>query len=402
MEVLGEKGETQLVCTVAQGPEVMGYLVIDSTIGGHSRGGLRMALDIDEAEIRGLARSMTLKYGFLGLPQGGAKAGLRADPEAPQQGRWQRLAAFGQAIAPLLGHVYIPGTDMGTDNADIRYMLSAIGIGVKRRELRATQSGYYTAITVFTGAKGAMRHLGLNLSGCKVAIEGYGKVGSALGNLLAAANARVVGISTWRGAIFNPEGLDLKRLNQLATEVGSRMVDLYADAERIDRTQLLELPVDLLCPCARHDSLHAGNADSVAARIICPGANNPITPEAERMLFERGVLCLPDFVTNSGGVLGSTMEFASVGRDRIAAFIERHIGERITWLLDEAAQGHILPREVAVPFALSRFDRMRRDAAHPTPFSRIRKGGVELYRRGWIPGRLVATLSLPYFEKLLA
>lgn len=91
MEVLCEKDETQLVCTVVQRSEVVGYVVIDSTIGGRSCGGLRMLPDIDEAEMRGLARAMTLKYGFLGLPQGGAKAGVRCDPEAPKEERWQRL-----------------------------------------------------------------------------------------------------------------------------------------------------------------------------------------------------------------------------------------------------------------------------------------------------------------------
>ena len=108
---------SQLVCTVVEDSTVMGYVVIDSTVGGRSCGGLRMLPDVDEAEIRSLGRAMTLKYGFLGLPQGGAKAGVRGDPEAPQAERWRRLVEFGRAIAPLLrSHVYIPGTDMGTED----------------------------------------------------------------------------------------------------------------------------------------------------------------------------------------------------------------------------------------------------------------------------------------------
>ena len=140
---------------------------------------------------------------------------------------------------------------MGTDTTDIRYMLKAVGMRLKRREFRSNRSGYYTAVTVFTGAKHATLHLGLRLSGCTVAIEGFGKVGSALGNLFAQADTRVLAISTSRGAIFNPKGLDMRRLNQLAAEVGSRVVDLYTDAERIDHSALLELPVDItlsLCP----------------------------------------------------------------------------------------------------------------------------------------------------------
>ena len=140
MSVFCEKDNPQMLITVSQGSEVIGFVAIDSAVGGRSCGGLRMLPDIDEAEMRGLARAMTLKYGFLGLPQGGAKAGVRYDPEAPQAERWQRLAAFGRAIAPmLLSRIYSPATDMGTDNAGIRHMLQAAGVNVKHQELRGTQ-----------------------------------------------------------------------------------------------------------------------------------------------------------------------------------------------------------------------------------------------------------------------
>ena len=394
---------SQLVCTVVEDSTVMGYVVIDSTVGGRSCGGLRMLPDVDEAEIRSLGRAMTLKYGFLGLPQGGAKAGVRGDPEAPQAERWRRLVEFGRAIAPLLrSHVYIPGTDMGTDNVDIKHMLNTVGVQVKRRELRGTDSGYYTALTVFTAAKQATQRLGMGLPDCTVAIEGFGKVGSALGGLLVEAGARVVAISTSRGALYDPHGLDVTRLVELVNREGSKVVDLYKDAERIDCAALLELPVDILCPCARHESLHASNAPRVKVRIVCPGANSPVTSEAESVLAERGVLSVPDFVANCGGVLGGTMEFASVGGEQIEAFIDRHIGARIAFVLDEAARRGVSPREIAAPIALRRFEQVQQGAAHPTPLGRLFAAGLELYRRGWVPGPLVAALSLSYFERALA
>jgi glutamate dehydrogenase (NAD(P)+) len=211
-----------------------------------------------------------------------------------------------------------------------------------------------------------------------------------------------VAISTLKGAIFNPQGLDVTKLEHLAAKEGSRVVKLYPEVERIDRAAMLELPVDLLCPCARHNSLHAGNAARVKARIICPGANNPVTREAEEILSKRGVLCMPDFVTNCGGVLGGTMEFAAVSKIRIAAFIERHIGARMEWLLNESARQGVLPREIAVRIAQRRFEQVQRDAEHPTALARLFNFALELYRRGCIPGPLVASLSLPYFEKSLA
>jgi glutamate dehydrogenase (NAD(P)+) len=188
----------------------------------------------------------------------------------------------------------------------------------------------------------------------------------------------------------------------LAEEAGSRVVEFYHDAEFVDREKLLELPVDILCPCARWNSLNMSNAPRIPAQVISPGANNPITPDAEHALFERGVLCLPDFVTNCGGVLGGTMEFASVSRERIATFIDRHIGTRIAWLLNEAKSKCVLPREVAVPLALHRFKEVQQSVAHPTPFRRLFEAGIELYRRGWVPGPLVGALSLYYFKRTLA
>jgi glutamate dehydrogenase/leucine dehydrogenase len=388
--------------TAARNGNILGYVAIDSTVGGRSSGGLRLLPDIDETEIQTLAHSMTLKYGFLGLPQGGAKAGVFGDPDSSRQERLERLVEFGHAIKPLLQtKAYIPYSDMGTQNSDVRYMLNAVGIHISSRDLQNSTSGYYTAVSVLTGVRQAARHIGLNLFECTAAVEGFGSVGSSLAGLLAGEGLKVIAISTVRGALYNPSGLDVDRLAQLAEEVGSRVVEVYGEAERIDREKLLGLPVDILCPCARWNSLTMDNVPRISARVICPGANNPITPDAEQALFERGVLCFPDFVTNCGGVLGGTMEFASVSRENITAFIRRDIGIRIASLLNEAKSKHKSPREVAVAFALRRFKHIAQSAEFPAPTDWLFHFGLEFYRRGWIPGRLVAPLSLRYFKKRL-
>jgi len=403
MKLSFKEESTGRVFTATQHGNVLGYVAIDSNIRGRSCGGLRMLPDINEAEIRTLARSMTLKYGFLGLPQGGAKAGVIGDPEAPQPERLDRLVEFGQAIKPLLRtKAFIPTSDMGTHNSDIRHMLHSVGMHVTRRELQNNSSGYYTSLSVLAGVVQSARRLGLDLSRCTAAIEGFGNVGKPLADLLLKADVKVVAISTSHGALYNPRGLDVRHLTQLSDEAGSRVVEIYNEAERIDREKLLELPVNILCPCAGWNSLNMNNVYRITAQAICPGANNPITPEAENVLFERGVLCLPDFVTNCGGVLGGTMEFASVSREKIATFINHHIGVRIAWLLNEAKSMRSLPREVAVHFALRRFSHLVQSANHPTPLSRLFHLGLECYRLGWIPGPFVAPLSLRYFEKILA
>jgi len=406
MALSWREDDVQLVCTALDGAEVIGHIVIDSTIGGRSAGGLRMMPDVDENELRQLARTMTLKYGFLGMPVGGAKAGVRGDPEAPAEERRFRVAAFARAMAPFLkSGLYAPATDMGTDSDDILCLMQAINMPVSHAEQEGIHSADYTALTVLSAVRMALRHLQLSLPDSTVAIEGWGKVGSALGGLLAEAGARIVAVSTVRGAVYSAQGLDVKKLQGLASEAGSRAVDLYDDGEHLERAALLGLPVDVLCPCARHHTIHGGNVDSVAARIVCPGANSPLTAEAERLLFQRGVLCLPDFVTNSGGALGAILEGASASEAQIAAFIAQQFDKRIAWLLDAAARQQALPRDVAVPLALARFEEMRRYASHGTLLAaagRLRRFGEKLEARGWVPRRLSVPLMSAYLARSLA
>lgn len=402
MELFSENDAPQWVCTVVRGSTVIGYVVIDSFVGGRASGGLRMLPDVDEAELRDAARAKTLKHSFLGLPRGGAKAGIRGDPEAPQSERLRLLKEFGQAIAPLLrARIFAPAPDMGTRNSDIECVREAAGVRVPRRERHTIQSGSYTAVSVFVAMQRAAYHFDLELSACRVAIEGFGKVGNSLAIRLADAGARVVAISTLQGALYNPNGLDVAQLTELAAQFGRRMVEHYPDAERLDRAALLELPVDVLSPCARHNSIHSGNVNRVAARIVCPGANNPVMPEAERVLFERGVLSVPDFVANCGGALGATMEYAAVSPARIAVLIEERLGARIDWILQTAAEQNVLPRDIAVPLALRRHAHIQRVAAHPGLRGALFEFGQEIYRHGWLPRVLVAPLSQRYFERMI-
>lgn len=402
MELTCHSTDSQSVYTVTHESAPVGFLVIDSTVAGRACGGLRMMPDVDELELSLLARDMTLKYGFLGLPQGGAKAGVRGDPEAPQEQRWALLEQFGQALAPLLRtRQYMPGTDMGTNNADIRHLMAAAGAPLYKRELRGTRSGFYTALTVFSTARQAARHLGLDLASCRAAVEGFGRVGGPLAGLLHEAGVRVVAISTSHGALYDPSGLDIPRLQTLATTAGHRVVEHYPDAERLDPPALLELPVELLSPCARHNSIREDNADRLQAPLVCPGANSPLTPGAEQALAARGVLCLPDFVANSGGVLGGTMEFAGLRERQIHDLVQRRFEPRVAELLQEAQRRGVLPRVVAEEVALRQFAEVQKQVAHPTPRGRVLDMGLALHRRGLFPIALVRAFAPRYFDQRL-
>jgi glutamate dehydrogenase (NAD(P)+) len=301
----------------------LGYLVIHSLFAGTSRGGVRLASDISKEEVHILAEGMTLKFGILGLPQGGAKAGIRADPDAPEQEWETMLGEFLGALAPVLRQrTFIPGSDIGTSNEMVRRSLMKLGVPVHARELQGRRSGYFTALSMFFGALHPANHRGLPLTNARIAIEGFGKVSSALAGLFASASARVVAISTSHGALVNAEGLPVEALTRAYQERGSKFV-LEHPSILTRREDLFAVPVDILYPAARHNSIGMEQVQLIQARIVAPAANQPYDNEAETAMASRGILCLPYWLTNCGGTLGETMEFAGLNDAEIAAFMNR-------------------------------------------------------------------------------
>ena len=394
--------ETLEVIVRESSGEPLGAIAIDSTVAGRSRGGLRLSPRADPAEVVPLARVMTLKYGFLGLPQGGAKAAVRCDPEGPLEERRARLAAFARATGALLrSGLYVPDADVGTRLSDIRHVLACAGMRPKRREWRFDRSGMWTARSVIAALREAAARVGRPLAGATVAIEGFGAVGSALAGVVAEEGARVIAVSTSRGMVLDTMGLDVAALRRAAAETGSRFVEAYP-AQRVDRTMMAGLEVDYLCPCGVGPMVHAGNASSVRARAVVPGANLPWTREAEEALHAGGILCVPDFLANSGGVLGGTMEFAGVPDDAIVGFIDRELAPRLGRVLDLAAARGVSPRVVGEEVAR---------AAHVAVKARAERSGgrripmaaaLELHRRGWLPRRVVGRSALRWFRHAIA
>ena len=384
----------QQVYRVEQHGEELGCVVIDSVVEGRARGGLRLVAQLTELEIRAAARAMTLKYGLLGLPQGGAKAGVHGDPDAPVQQRRDRLLAFAGAIEPLLrSRVYVPDADLGTRADDILWMMRTRGHPVGCYDWQANRSGDYTAASCAAAVRAALAHRAMSLSGARVAIEGFGSVGAAVADRLRRAGARIVAVSTSRGALYEPAGLDVDRLRDLAATVGSRLVESYTGAQQLRCEQLLELPVDLLCPCARYHSIHTGNAESIRAPVICGGANNPVSPDAEQQLAGRGMLCVPDFISSCGGVLGGTLEFGGVRPARIVSIIDHYVFEMMSALAAVADRRQASLREVAEPLALSRHREIRYAAEKETLGNYLQRAALAFYRRGWVPRVAVAALA---------
>jgi len=392
---------SKLICVNINGePNLRGYLAIDSTVNGSSHGGVRMAPDLSPDSITQAARVMTLKYGFVGLPVGGAKAGIVADPEMPLESKRELLKSFGQALEPFLKtRSYIPGGDLGITDDDINFMLASIGLKVRHRGLTFALSGFYTGITVFAAAIEAARLIGLDLDRASVAIEGFGSVGASTARMFWERGIRVVAISTSQGAIYDEAGLDIDELIRLRDQVGSQVVNLFDKAEKIDKSRLVALDVDIFSPCAQPYSITPDNASRVTAKIISPGANVPTTSDAEPILFQRRILVIPDFVANCGGVLGISMKQAGLKEDYIRHFLTEKIGEQAAEVIEAAEREKVTPRVYAQRIAEERFLKAKASVEGRNIAARAFHFALELYRRGIIPYQVVTPVASRYFER---
>lgn len=388
--------------TIDDEAPLQGYVAIDSTINGYCHGGIRMASDLSSDTIAAVARAMTLKYGFTGLPMGGAKAGIVIDPEIPQNRKRQILIAFGRAIRPFLEtRSFLPSGDIGTNEDDIRFMLKSIGLGNRRRGVARELSGYYTAVTVFASAIAAARHIGLDLGRATVAIEGFGNVGIPAAQIFWRNGIRVKAISTSQGGLYSEAGLDVAELIKRHRQAGSQVVNTFPEGDRIDKSRLPELDVDIFLPCAQPHSINRHNAGRVSARIISPGANVPITDEAEQILFQRGILSVPDFVANCGGVLGSSMKLTNLGEGYIKHFLEHNIGQQMDWLIQSAEKEKSPVAVFARKVAMERFRVVKAAAERRDITTRVFNYALEIYRSGIIPPLLTAPFARWYFNKRL-
>jgi len=395
---------SQLICNIIDEKSgLLGYIVIDSSVNGHSCGGLKMLPDVSIPELQSLARVMTLKFSFLGMNEGGAKAGIIGDPSMPHEEKLALLRTFAETASPLLKtRAYVPASDMGTNNEEIRYMLESIGLKVPQSKVqRKEEGGFYTAFSVFAGIRAAAKHINLDLSQSTLAIEGFGKVGSSVAKVSWQRGVKVVAISTFKGAIYEPDGLDVDRLIQIKNEVGDDVVNVYEKGQTIEKSELLTLDVDILSPCARHHSINLNNAEKIRAKIICAGANISVTREAEQVLYRKGKLYLPDFVTNCGGILGSNMENSGLSSQFIENFIIEEIGNKISEIIEVSRKKNMSPVELAEMEAKKKYAGIRTKTKEKTIKNRLFGIVLKAYKKNLIPKRLVKLYAPRHFRARL-
>jgi glutamate dehydrogenase/leucine dehydrogenase len=328
-------------------------VVVDNTACGPAIGGTRMATDVTVEEVARLARAMTFKSAIARVPHGGAKAGIIADPLMPEREKEAVIRWFAQAIRDV--HGFIPGPDMGTDERCMAWIHDEIGRsvglpatlgGIPLDELGATGFG----LAVAAEAVAAAGIIGLR--GARVAIQGFGAVGAHTARFLAERGASIVAVSDISGAVGDPTGLPVDEL--IAWKQAGGQVADFAGGAPMDRDSLIVTECEILVPAARPDVVTAANVHDVKARLVLEGANVPVTTDAEVILHGRGVLCLPDWVVNAGGLICASAEYSGEGRTRAFERIAQTIRDNTTTLLDRSKQESKLPRAVAEDVALAR------------------------------------------------
>jgi glutamate dehydrogenase (NAD(P)+) len=328
-------------------------LVVDNVAAGPAIGGLRMAPDVSLEECARLARVMTLKNAAAGLAHGGGKSVLAGDPRMERARKEQLIRGFACALRNETDYIF--GPDMGTDETCMAWIRDEIGraVGLPREvggipldEIGATGWGLAHATEV------AARRCGLALRGARIAIQGFGAVGRHAARFLAYKGALLVAASDSGGTVHDPRGLDVDAL--VALKAAGKGVRDHPSGKRLARDDIVGIECDVWIPAARPDVVREDNVGQLRTKLVVQGANIPLTAGAERQLHERGVLVVPDFIANAGGVICAALEYHGASQSLVFEVIEEKIRSNTEQVLDRAAAGGLPPREAAIELAAGR------------------------------------------------
>ena len=310
--------------------------VIDNTAIGIGKGGIRLVPDITINEVAALARAMTWKNALAGIPFGGAKSGIKADPKTADKEKLMR--AFASALKCVIPSLYCAGPDMNTTEREMGFLADELGDMKAATGKPASMGGLphelgSTGFGVAQSAFEALAHKEMDVNGVRIAIEGFGNVGTFTMKHLCEKGAKVIAVSDSRGAVYDERGLDYDALLKAKAEKGT--VTAYGNGAKIlDSASLFSLQCDMLIPGARPNVITAVNAPLVKAKIIVEAANIPMSVEVEKSLSSRGILMIPDFVANAGGVISSYVEYIGGSESEMFAMVQEKITSNTRLVLE--------------------------------------------------------------------
>ncbi len=332
-------------------------VVIDNTSLGPAIGGVRMASDVTIEEVFRLARAMTFKNSAAGISHGGGKSGILTDPKTENKETIIRL--FAQAIKELV--MYIPGPDMGTNEETMAIIYNEIKRSVGRPEeiggipldeLGATGYGVAVATDI------AKDFIKLNLNGARLVVEGLGSVGKHSARFLSERGVKLIAANDTHGTIYSKNGLNLDELIMLK-DAKKSVID-YKKGEKMPVDDIFKIECDIIVPAARPDVINEKNVGLIKAKLIVQGANIPITIGAEKILHDKGILSIPDFIANAGGVIFTSVEYRNGTEKEAFETVKTKIGKNTKLILERVYKEKIYPRDAAEALAKERlFKAMR-------------------------------------------
>ena len=288
---------------------------------GPFKGGLRFHPDVTRDEVKALSTWMTFKCSVAGIPYGGGKGGMAIDPKDYSENELEKISkGFAKAISPIIGEkVDIPAPDVNTNGQIMSWMVDAYEevAGKSTKGVftgKPLEFGGSLARTEATGygvhltAKKALAKLNIDVKGATYAVQGFGNVGFYTAYYAHKDGAKIIAFSNSHVAIYNENGIDMEAIIKDFEENG-RILTNKGYGKDITNAELLELEVDVLAPCALENQITSENADRVKAKVVAEGANGPTTPEADAILFNKGIVVIPDILANSGGVVVSYFEW---------------------------------------------------------------------------------------------
>ena len=322
-----------------------GYRVQYNITLGPAKGGLRYHPNVSLDEVTALAAWMTWKCAVAHIPFGGAKGGVICDPDKMSRREIEALtrryvAEIIEAIGPEKD---VPAPDVNTNEQVMAWIMDTYSMHVGHTETavvtgKPLEMGGSLGRREATGrgvmivARESALHVGFDIKGATVAIQGFGNVGSVSAMLLAEAGAKIVAVTDWKGGVYNAKGLDIGKL--LVYNLEEKTVEGFPGGEPLTNEQLFALDVDILIPAALENQITIENAPKIRAKVIVEGANGPTTPEANNLLHARGVFVVPDILANSAGVTASYFEWV---QDRYGYFwSEKEVNERLEAKICEA------------------------------------------------------------------
>jgi len=339
-----------------------GFTVIDSTVLGPAKGGIRMTPTLDKEEVFRLARAMTWKCSLAELPFGGGKSGIIANAKELGDKKKDMVAAFAKSLKNLAPSEYVAAPDISMAEPEMRIFADTIGnkkactgkpadMGGLPHELGSTGYGVVQAALV------AIEFSGKKPQDITFAVEGFGNVGTFAVKFLTEAGATCVATSDSKGVIYKKEGLDYDELMKIKKE--TRTVTNYGGGEKLPNEKIIEIECDMLIPAAIPDLLTMDNMDRVKAQYVVCGSNIAMTNEVEEAFHKKGVLVVPDFVANAGGVISSYVEYIGGTAQDMWKMIKEKITTNTLDVLERSKEKAVKPRDAALEIAKERITAKR-------------------------------------------